>query len=160
MNLDFNPKPGERVGGLLECHRVKIFADGSLGGRTAALSKPYLAGADKSHDSGGSSAEKSDSKKSTASSSSKDNGKQQQHAHAHESSGSKKRKANSLARSSSTETLAASSCSDELVGLLSTALRFDNCLANSMLKFSCCFAPAVFLVCRQDSFQHSCVRDA
>jgi predicted amidohydrolase YtcJ len=35
------PPPGSRVGELLSCHRAKIFADGSLGADTAALSEPY-----------------------------------------------------------------------------------------------------------------------
>ena len=34
------PRPGQQCG-LLSCDRVKIFADGGLGGATAALSVPY-----------------------------------------------------------------------------------------------------------------------
>lgn len=35
------PKPNESYTPLLSCDRVKLFADGSLGAGTAALSKPY-----------------------------------------------------------------------------------------------------------------------
>ena len=38
---DDRPKAEERCGDLLSCDRVKIFADGCLGGHTAALSLPY-----------------------------------------------------------------------------------------------------------------------
>ena len=36
------PRPGQQHGPLLSCHRVKLFADGALGGETAALSQPYV----------------------------------------------------------------------------------------------------------------------
>jgi hypothetical protein len=40
MNDPSSPEAGETIG-LLRCDRVKLFADGSLGGRTAALRDPY-----------------------------------------------------------------------------------------------------------------------
>src|SRR5205085_2935716 len=42
MSQPNRPQPNERCGDMLSCHRVKIFADGSLGAETAALSQPYL----------------------------------------------------------------------------------------------------------------------
>ena len=41
-DLPHFPRAGERHGDMLSCDRVKIIADGTLGGSTAALSKPYL----------------------------------------------------------------------------------------------------------------------
>ncbi|CAM9490836.1 unnamed protein product [Phaeothamnion confervicola] len=49
------PAAGSRIG-LLSCHRVKLFADGSLGACTAALEEPYVDDNDRSDESGGSSA--------------------------------------------------------------------------------------------------------
>ena len=40
-NANFPAYAGEQVGPLLSCDRIKIFADGGLGGATAALSLPY-----------------------------------------------------------------------------------------------------------------------
>jgi len=36
------PKPKQQHGPLLQCHRVKLFADGALGAETASLSMPYV----------------------------------------------------------------------------------------------------------------------
>lgn len=38
------PKPNDSAGPMLSCDRVKIFADGGLGARTAAMSVPYKDG--------------------------------------------------------------------------------------------------------------------
>lgn len=43
------PKQGQAKSPMLECNRVKIFADGSLGAGTAALSEPYLDAEPPSH---------------------------------------------------------------------------------------------------------------
>ena len=41
IGSDSIPSPGSQEG-LLQCHRVKLFADGSLGAETAALISPYV----------------------------------------------------------------------------------------------------------------------
>ena len=42
MQREGQPAAGEAYGPLLSCHRIKLFADGSLGAETAALSQPYV----------------------------------------------------------------------------------------------------------------------
>lgn len=42
IGLPLRPQAKESVGKLLQCHRVKLFADGALGAQTASLSQPYV----------------------------------------------------------------------------------------------------------------------
>lgn len=45
-DVDNFPAPGETRGRYLSCDRIKIWADGSLGAATAAISMPYRGKAD------------------------------------------------------------------------------------------------------------------